>query len=94
MEIELPEGNEEWHFVKGQTGKSREEHYLGRGGDAWGQGETEIHDWCDRESMTTVGEAVWYDHCGLILVFAEEEGREVKGGSKGCRLGLWNQGVG
>lgn len=38
MEIELPEGNEEWHFVKGQTGKTREEHYLGRGGDAWGSG--------------------------------------------------------
>lgn len=57
------------------------------------QGETEIHDWCDRDT-TTVGEAAWCDHCGLILVFAEEEGREVKGGSKGCRLGLWNQGVG
>ena len=60
------------------------------------QCETKIHDWCDRESVTTVGEAVWYDHCGLILVavFAEEEGREVKGESKGCSLGLWNQGVG
>lgn len=38
--------------------------------------------------MTTVGEAAWYDHCGLNLVFAEEEGREVKGESKGCREGL------
>lgn len=51
-------------------------------------GETEIHDCCDRESVPAVGEAAWYDHCGLILVFAEEEGREVKGESKGCRLGL------
>lgn len=58
------------------------------------QGETEIDDWCDRESMTTVGEAAWYNHCGLILVFAEEEGREVKGESKDWRLGLWNQGLG
>lgn len=38
--------------------------------------------------MTTVGEAAWYGHCGLILVFAEEEGREVKGESKDFRLGL------
>lgn len=40
--------------------------------------------------MTAVGKAVWYDPCGLILVamFAEEEGREVKGESKGCSLGL------
>lgn len=89
MEIELPEGNEEWHFVKGQTGKTGEEHYLGRGGDAWAQGETEIHDWCDREPMTALGE-----QCGLILVFAGEEGREVTGESKGCRMGLWNWGVG
>ena len=59
------------------------------------QCETKIHDWCDRESVTTVEEAVWYDHCGpiLVAVFAEE-GREVKGESKGCSLGLWNQGVG
>lgn len=96
MEIELHEGNEEWHFVREQTGKTREEHYLGREGDAWAQCETKIHDWCDRESVMTVGVAVWYDHCGLILVviFAEEEGREVKVESKGCSLGLWNQGVG
>lgn len=40
--------------------------------------------------MTAVGEALWCGHCGLILVFAGEEGREVKGESKGCRMGLWN----
>jgi len=36
METELREGNEEWHFVRGQTGKTREEYYLGREGDSWG----------------------------------------------------------